>query len=28
VSCGGGMPPKVPTANIEAMISAVEELTR
>jgi uroporphyrinogen-III decarboxylase len=28
VSCGGGMPPKVPTANIEAVISAVEELTR
>jgi len=28
VSCGGGMPPKVPTANIEAMISAVEELTK
>jgi hypothetical protein len=28
VSCGGGMPPDVPTANIEAMISSVEELTR
>jgi uroporphyrinogen-III decarboxylase len=28
VSCGGGMPPGVPTANIEAMISAVEELAR
>ena len=28
VSCGGGMPPKVPTENIEALISAVEELTR
>jgi len=28
VSCGGGMPPKVSTANIEALISTVEELTR
>jgi uroporphyrinogen decarboxylase len=28
VSCGGGMPPDVPSANIEAMISSVEELTR
>jgi uroporphyrinogen-III decarboxylase len=28
VSCGGGMPPKAPTANIEALISTVNELTR
>ena len=28
VSCGGGMPPHAPTANIQALISAVEELTR
>jgi uroporphyrinogen decarboxylase len=28
VSCGGGMPPHAPTENIEAVISAVEELTR
>jgi uroporphyrinogen decarboxylase len=28
VSCGGGMPPQAPTENIEALISAVEELTR
>jgi uroporphyrinogen-III decarboxylase len=28
VSCGGGMPPGVPTANIAAMLSAVDELTR
>lgn len=28
VSCGGGMPPKAPTANIEALISTTEELTR
>lgn len=28
VSCGGGMPPKVPTENIDALISTVEELTR
>jgi uroporphyrinogen decarboxylase len=28
VSCGGGMPPKVSTANIKALISTVEELTR
>lgn len=28
VSCGGGMPPKVPTENIDALILAVEELTR
>jgi uroporphyrinogen-III decarboxylase len=27
VSCGGGMPPGAPTANIEALISTVEELT-
>jgi uroporphyrinogen decarboxylase len=24
VSCGGGMPPEVPTQNIQAMIAAVE----
>ena len=28
VSCGGGMPPNAPTQNIEALISAVQELTR
>ena len=28
VSCGGGMPPGVPTANIEALISTVERLGR
>lgn len=28
VSCGGGMPPNTPTANINALISTVEELTR
>jgi len=27
VSCGGGMPPHAPTANIQALISAVEEIT-
>jgi len=27
VSCGGGMPPGAPTANIEALISAVETLS-
>ena len=27
VSCGGGMPPGAPTANIEALISTVERLT-
>jgi uroporphyrinogen-III decarboxylase len=26
VSCGGGMPPGVPTENIQALISAVERL--
>lgn len=28
VSCGGGMPPNAPTANIRALIDTVEELTR
>ncbi len=28
VSCGGGMPPHAPTENIEALISAVGEMTR
>jgi uroporphyrinogen decarboxylase len=28
VSCGGGMPPGVPTANIEMLISTVKEMTR
>ncbi len=28
VSCGGGMPPGVPTENIEALISTVGEMTR
>ncbi|HKO12904.1 MAG TPA: uroporphyrinogen decarboxylase family protein [Acidobacteriaceae bacterium] len=28
LSCGGGMPPRAPTENIKALISAVEELTR
>ncbi len=28
VSCGGGMPPGAPTANIEALISTVQTLTR
>ena len=28
VSCGGGMPPGVPTANIQALISTVETLSR
>ncbi|HTY63327.1 MAG TPA: uroporphyrinogen decarboxylase family protein [Acidobacteriota bacterium] len=28
VSCGGGMPPAVPTENIQALISATEALTR
>ena len=28
VSCGGGMPPRAPTENIKALISAVEEIAR
>ena len=28
VSCGGGMPPGVPTENIQALIAAVQEETR
>ena len=28
VSCGGGMPPRAPTDNINALISTVEEFTR
>jgi uroporphyrinogen-III decarboxylase len=28
VSCGGGMPPHAPTANIQALIATVEEMTR
>jgi uroporphyrinogen decarboxylase len=28
VSCGGGMPPGVPTANIDALVSTVERLSR
>jgi uroporphyrinogen decarboxylase len=28
VSCGGGMPPQAPTANIQALIRTVEEETR
>jgi uroporphyrinogen-III decarboxylase len=28
VSCGGGMPPSAPTANIEALIATVDDLTR
>jgi len=28
VSCGGGMPPGVPTANIDAFVSTVERLSR
>jgi uroporphyrinogen decarboxylase len=28
VSCGGGMPPNAPTANIKALIETVGELTR
>ena len=28
ISCGGGMPPGVPTENISSLISAVNELTR
>jgi len=27
LSCGGGVPPGVPTANIQAFIDAVQELT-
>ena len=27
VSCGGGMPPEVPTENIQALVSAVKELS-
>jgi uroporphyrinogen decarboxylase len=28
MSCGGGMPPGVPTGNIEAMIATTRALTR
>jgi uroporphyrinogen decarboxylase len=28
VSCGGGMPPRAPTANIQALIDTVNDLTR
>lgn len=28
VSCGGGMPPRAPTENIQALIDAVNEITR
>jgi uroporphyrinogen decarboxylase len=28
VSCGGGMPPGAPTANIQALIATVNEETR
>jgi uroporphyrinogen decarboxylase len=27
VSCGGGMPPSVPTENIQALLSATEQMT-
>jgi len=28
VSCGGGMPPEVPTENIQSLISAVEAFSK